>query len=179
MNNLRDRGYPQAKTAKPNLSDKRNALMNKNIDALVYRGGQAAEPDPKAPSALDRLVAAYNNKAFGSSSMPLINKSSYDYIDDNTDSRANHSQMSLWDHDNNRLGVLTKNVVDDGGTYYGAGIDNLAPILGDRYFSKEFETPLGTLSAEYDGDTLSAGIEVPYNKYYLVALKNLLDRGTL
>lgn len=179
MNNLKDRGYPQAKTVKPNLSDKKNALMNSDVNAFVSRGGQAVEPEPKAPSMLDRLVTAYNNRAFANPSMPLVQKTSYDYVDDNTDSRANHSQVSLWNRDNNRLGVLTKQVIDDGGTYYGAGIDNLAPILGDRYFSKEFNTPLGTISAEYDGDTLSGGIDVPYNKYYFVALKNLLDRGTL
>lgn len=181
--NLRDRGYPQARNTQ-NFSAKRNMPMTNDI----WQTGEGfwaqaqplkvAEPVDRT-TALDRLVTAYNSRAFANPSMPLVNKSRYDYVDDNTDSRAINNALSLYSRDNNRLGTLVKNVVDDGGTYYGAAIDNLAPILGDRDFYKELNTPIGTLSAEYDGDTLSGGLDVPIKNYYLVALKNLLNRGTL
>lgn len=61
--------------------------------------------------------------------------------------------------------------------YYGAGVDNLAPVLGDNYWNKEYKLPLGiTANVEYDGDTLAGGLDIPSRQYYLAALANMLNK---
>ena len=59
--------------------------------------------------------------------------------------------------------------------YYGAGVDNLNAILGDNYYQKQYDLPLGiTGELEYDGDTLSGGLNVPSKEYYTARLLDLL-----
>ena len=184
MNNLRDRGYPQAKTERVNKSDKQNAIFRVGIDKPVI--SKLPDTTPTMPgSPMTRreklaqgLVAAYNNRAFGNPNMPLIQRTGVDYVDDDNVERAYMSGYALRDRNNNRLAFTNKDV-RSGSTGYYAGIDNLP--FGDNVFSKSIDTPLGTFGADYDGDgTASISYESSPNVYYLQALaKALLSRGTL
>ena len=173
--NLRDSGYPSAKSYVPNRSDKRNTNMNGSVDYFPYRGSQGItegyEPVERR-DALDKLITAYNNRAFGNPSAPLLSRGGIDYVDDNTDSRAYDSNLALWAKSGDRLGFAGRNVVDGGPSMYSAGIDNLP--FGERYVNKEIATPLGTFGAEYDGDGTAA---LSYETSpYIQALANLLRR---
>ena len=180
--NLRDKGYPQARTERVNRSDKRNALMTDQTQPVVAKlpqdmggGFRQSEGD----KALEKLVTAYNSRAFGNPNAPLVQKFSGEYVDDNYDSRALRSGLNLQTHDGNRLGYVDRDMRVDG-TSYGAGIDNLGRLLGeDNYFDKSLNLPLGTLDVGYDGDTLSANMNIPRDNYYVQALYNLLNRGIL
>lgn len=172
--NLRDRGYPSAKSYVPNRSDKRNAVMNGNVDYFPFNGSQAItegyEPVERR-DALDKLITAYNNRAFGNPSAPLLQRTSTDYIDDNTDSRGYMSGVDVRNHNDDRLAFAHRDVRPNSTGYY-AGIDNLP--FGANYVSKDMTTPLGTFGAEYDGDgTASLSYE---SSPYLQALANLLRR---
>ena len=179
MANLRDKGYPQSRTEKVNRSDKRNALMSNETPVMTYKGsmymGENAVPSD-SEVAFNRLVNAYNNKAFGIPNAPMLSRGSADYIDDATDSRAVDNSLALRDHSGNRLGYAGKTVVDAGGTNYHAGIDNLY-FLGGGTFDKEFNTPVGTFGVGYDGDGTAYGSY--QSPYYLQALVNLMNRGSL
>ena len=173
--NLRDQGYPSAKSYVPNRSDKRNAVMNGNVDYFPFNGSQAItegyEPVERR-DALDKLITAYNNRAFGNPSAPLLSRGGLDYIDNNTDSRAYDGLLTLKSRDGNRLGYLGNNVVDGGPTTYSVGIDNLP--FGATPVNKSVATPLGTFGADYDGDgTASLSYK---SSPYIQALANLLRR---
>lgn len=177
--NLRDKGYPQSRTERINRSDKRNALMTNDLGAFPYAGKAELGTEPvQSKDLLGRLVNAYNNRAYGNPNAPLAARYGVDYVDDNRDERAYRSGVNLYSRNGNRLGFIDRDVTTSN-TNYNAGIDNLTPILGDRYFDKEINTPFGSAYMEYDGDTLAGNIDVPSNAYYLVALKNLLSRGSL
>ena len=181
MSDLTDRGYPSARSYKPNRSDKRNALMTDSIGNGYYAGTAdmgGGFKQSNADIALERLVNAYNNKAFGNPNAPLIQKYGNDYVDDNYDSRAYMSGLNLNDRNENRLGYIGKDARVDG-TTYSLGIDNLSPILGDNNFDKSINLPIGSLGVDYDGDTFSASYESPSYNPYLFALKSLLNRGSL
>ena len=124
-------------------------------------------------SVLDKLIAAYNNYAYGSGS-PLIRGGGNDYVDAN--GNAGYSRGYALDATPDiasRLGFLSKDV-DSTGTTYRAGIDNLAALLGDRNYDNSIETPLGNLNYGYDGDTAYGSVEVPTKQYYAAALLDLL-----
>ena len=174
MGNLRDKGYPQAKTSN-DRSAKRNAVMTNNTPYMSM--GLPNQIDSRTysqPTALDKLVTAYNNRAFANPNAPLINSFKDDYVDNN-DSRALYSGLDLRSRDNNRLAFANK-VVDSNGTNYNAGIDNLY-FLGGGTFDKEFNTPVGTFGVGYDGDGTAYGSY--QSPYYLQALVNLMNRGSL
>ena len=177
MNNLRDKGYPQSRTEKVNKSDKRDALLTSDVQSSYlaspqYMGSQSE------PSALDKLINAYNNKAYGTSYAPMISKGSINYTDNN-DNIVYDDTMALNTRGGNRLGFVGRDFVPGGETTYRLGVDNLP--LGSNYYSKDINTPLGNLYAEYDGDgTASASFTPGQNAYYLQALaKALMNRGTL
>ena len=183
MNNLRDRGYPQSRTQRENKSQKQNAIFRVGIDnPVVVKQPDTTPTMPGTPHTRREMLAqglvnAYNNRAFGNN-MPLIQRSGIDYVDDNTDERAYMSGYALRDRDNNRLAFTNKDT-RLGSTGYYAGIDNLP--FGDNMYSKSIDTPVGTFSADYDGDgTGSLSYETSPNVYYLQALaKALLSGGTL
>lgn len=179
MANLRDKGYPQSRTERVNRSDRRDALMTDAIGAFPYAGKTELGTEPvQRTDAFSKLVNAYNNRAYANPNAPLVAQYGVDYVDDARDDRAYNSGFKIFTRGGNRLGFYDRDVTTSG-TKYHAGIDNLTPILGDRYFDKEINTPFGSAYMEYDGDTLAGNINVPSNAYYLVALKNLLNRGTL
>ena len=84
---------------------------------------------------------------------------------------------SLRNSDDERLAFLhsIQNANPAEPDYYGAGVDNLNAILGDNYYQKQYDLPLGiTGELEYDGDTLSGGLNVPSKQYYAARLLDLL-----
>lgn len=179
MANLRDKGYPQSRTERINRSDRRDALMTDAVSAFPYAGKTEFGTNPvEKTGALDNLVRAYNNRAFGNPKMPLISNSGLDYVADDLDGRAYLSGYNLRDHNNNRLAFVNRDVTP-GRTGYYVGIDNLP--LGENFVSKEFNTPYGNVTAQYDGDgTASLGYETSPNVYYLQALaRALMNRGSL
>lgn len=172
MANLRDKGYPSAKEYRPNRSDKRNALMTGDTSGAFYAGTQPISSGFKENDALKKLVTAYNGKAFGVPNAPMLSYGSFDFVDDNTDSRGYDSALAIRAHDGNRLGFLGKNFVDGGNTYYNVGVDNLP--FGENTYNRAVNTPFGNLEFEYDGDgTASLSLEGKPN-YYIQALANLL-----
>ena len=178
MSNLRDRGYPSAKSYRPNKSDKKNTPMTGSMQALPVKAIQRDEGGTRQNPAIDKLLTAYNSRAFGNPNMPLINKIGVDYVTDDTDDRAYMSGFDFRNREGDRLGFVHSDVAPTRTGYY-AGIDNLP--FGENYFDKEVNTPLGTFGAEYDGDgTASLSYKTSPNVYYLKALANLLmNRGTL
>ena len=180
MSNLRDRGYPQSRTERVNRTNRRNALMTNSVSAPSYSGMAELGTSPvQKTTMLDRLVNTYNNRAYGNPKAPLISRLGVDYVDDINDERAYENSYALRNRNGNRYGFVDKDV-NSVGTTYSAGVDNLSPLLGQNYYNRNFNTPLGNVGFEYDGDgTLVGTLNVPSNAYYIAALKNLLDRGTL
>lgn len=178
MANLRDKGYPQSRTERANQGDKRNAVMTNNTPVMTFRGSQYMG-DNTVPSqtqtAIDKLITAYNNRAFGIPNAPMLSNSAFDYVDDNTDSRALDSTIALRNHAGSRLGFAGKNTIDGGNTRYSVGVDNLP--FGENTYNGSLNLPFGTLDAEYDGDgTAVLGFESNPNNYYIRALASLLRR---
>ena len=180
MNNLRDRGYPGSREYVPDKSGKRNALMSNSTPTSVFSGPSYMGQTVSSPNddKINKLLTAYNNKAFGNPNMPMINRIGFDSVDDNTDERRYLSGYDIRNHEGDRLGFVHRDVMPLSASYY-AGIDNLP--LGDNYISKDFKTPIGTFSAEYDGDgTASLGYQTSPNVYYMAALaKALMSKGSL
>lgn len=171
--NLRDRGYPSAKSYVPNRSDKRNAVMNGNVDYLPFRGSQQMTggfvPTDRRDM-LDKLLTAYNNRAFGSNA-PMVQRIGNDYVTDDTDERAYMSGLNLRNPNGERMAFVSRDISPSSSAYY-AGIDNLP--FGATPVNKSVTTPLGTFGADYDGDgTASLSYE---SSPYLMALANLLRR---
>lgn len=173
--NLRDKGYPQARTEKPRRTgDVKDAVMTNNTPVMPFRGtefmGSRRVPS-QTETAVNRLVDAYNNRAFGISNAPMIQRIGNDYVTDDTDERAYTLALLLRNHGGNRLGFVSEDVTPSK-TSYSAGIDNLP--FGENYAYKNITTPIGTFGAEYDGDgTASLSYET---SPYLAALANLLRR---
>ena len=181
MNNLRDRGYPSAREYKGNRSDKRNMPMTNNSiqpGEGFYAGNEIikmSEPVERS-GIIDKLLTAYNNKAFNTSA-PMIQKFADPYVNDN-DEWARFSGFNV-NKNGNRLGFTNRDISETGASY-AAGIDNLAPIFGDRTFEKSVNTPYGAVDVGYDDGTAYASYDVPQNVYYLASIINALrSRGTL
>lgn len=175
--NLRDKGYPSAKSYRPNRSEKRDLLQRDNVygtpfpvDAIDVWHNVPVEKDP---TLLDRILTAYNNKAFGTPGALMMQKWGRDFSDDE-DSYGHESGLNLM-RNGNRLGYASKEVTPDQ-TAYNLGVD--LDILPDGYADKSFDTPFGKFTGGYEDDVLYGNLEVPSRKYYLAAIKSLLDRGT-
>lgn len=170
--NLRDRGFPSAKEYRENKSDKRNTPYNSSTSEVTmpYRGSQYMGATQSSPheDTLNKLVTAYNSRAFANPKAPLLSRMSADYVTDDTDERAYMSGLNLMNHAGNRLGFVSSNVTPQTTGYY-AGIDNLP--FGANPYSRQFSTPLGTIAADYDGDgTASLSFEgSPSNPYIYLA----------
>lgn len=138
------------------------------------------EVDPLVYDPQQNYVDAIN-KAFNVTKTPLNidHYGNYLQVDHNWDNfvdKSNHLRTP----NGTRLGYAhsTDNLNPAQPDFYGAGIDNLTPVLGDNYYSKSYNLPLGmTADIEYDGDgTLAGGINVPSRQYYAAALMNLLNK---
>lgn len=178
--NLRDRGYPSAKSYKPDTVSGNTIVSNQTMpygSAGFYSGTLDDSGYTNNRTALDKLITAYNNRAFGSNA-PMISKAVTPYVDDETDSRSYLTNIGLRDRNNNRLGFVSENL-RPGSTEYYAGVDNLP--FGEEVFDRNITTPVGNFNLNYDGDgTASVGYESSPNVYYLQALaKALMSRGTL
>ena len=181
MNNLRDQGYPSAREYKWNRSDKRNMPMNNNV--FQPNEGFLAAPQTikfnepvENRNIVDKLLTAYNNKAFNTSA-PMIQKFGEDYVNDD-DELARRSGFNVYKN-GNRLGFANRNIAATSANY-GAGIDNLDPIFGTGTFDKSFNTPFGPVNVGYDSGTAYANYDIPQNAYYIMALINALrSKGSL
>jgi hypothetical protein len=180
MANLRDKGYPSAKEYRANRSSKKTAVLDNTTPFSFSSGNSNLGVRESSPGEglMNRLLTEYNSRAFGNPSAPLISRTNMGYVTDDTDSRAYLSGYNLRDHDNNRLAFANRDVRPDRTGYY-VGIDNLP--FGETPYNKIFNTPLGTISADYDGDSTAAlSYETSPNVYYIQALaKALLNRGNL
>ena len=141
------------------------------IDALQRSSRPYTSPRAEA---LNRLMAAYNNKAYANPNMPLFSKSSAPVVP-LEGTPFMEDMLTASSRNAGRLGFLSRDRYADG-TRYGIGIDN----VGDPYrgvYDGEQSTPLGTLDYGYDGDTVYAGV-TPNKKTqaYIGALAKLLGR---
>jgi len=180
--NLRDKGYPQAKTTRVNKSNKKNAVMNnqveKVVDPIVQRNAiTPTAVNPEKDNLINKIVTAYNSRAFGNPSAPLLQRTAEDITNVNGD-EGYMSGMALRKNNGDRIGTANK-VTYPGETQYNLAIDNLP--FGGNYYDKEISTPVGDLYAEYDGDgTLGLSYTSSPNVYYLQSLINsLTNRGNL
>ena len=137
------------------------------IDALQ----RSQTPVNPTGDLINRLLMAYNNKAYGSQA-PMFQKGSAAF---NTVDGYPHQEdtLALMTQGGDRLGFLSRDKSVDG-VRYGAAIDN----MGDPYrgiYEGEKELPFGTLDYGYDGDTVGAGVKLnPKSARYIYALKNAL-----
>ena len=143
------------------------------MHAIQQTYGEMRPANQERENAINRLITAYNSKAFGNPNAPLLHRSGIDYVTDDTEERAYLSGYDLRDHANNRLAFVNRDATPSRMGYY-AGIDNLNPIFGDREVNKDIATPIGNVNLAYDGDTASVGLELNKDNYYIQALANLL-----
>ena len=141
------------------------------IDAL-YRSSRPYT-SPRA-EALNRLMTAYNRRAYANPNMPLFSKTS-GALTPLEGSPIMEDLINAETRNGGRLGFLSRDRSAEG-TRYGVGLDN----VGDPYrgvYDGEKSTPLGTFDYGYDGDTVAAGF-TPNEKTqaYINALSKLLGR---
>ena len=177
--NLRDRGYSSSMSPTVARKPAMDTVMRSTTPVNYFQGSQyvsasdAKPANPKADEMLNKLVTAYNSKAFANPNAPLLHRSGINYVTEDTDERARLAGFDLRDHDNNRLAFVNKDVTPSRTSYY-AGIDNLNPIFGDNEYNQDIPLPMGTINLAYDGDTASIGLERTKNNYYIQALARLL-----
>ena len=128
----------------------------------------------QVPSTVDKLLTAYNNKAYANPYAPLVSGGSFDYTANDGTPHIDNT-YAAWLRNGDRLGFLGKDYSPDGVTYR-AGIDNMGSI--DRgYYDANINTPIGSVGYGYEGDTVYANL-TPNDQanYYIQALANLLNR---
>jgi len=180
--NLRDKGYPQSREIKQNKSDKKKTVMTSQVDKTTKNPIQKEvntpkEANPVKENLVNKVITAYNNRAFGNPNAPLLQRTGDDFVNNN-DERAYYSGVAVRDQNGERLGMINK-TTSPTSTEYNLAIDNLP--LGENTYDKTINTPVGEFYAEYDGDgTVGLNYESSPNIYYLQALINALkNRGTL
>lgn len=150
MANLRDRGYPSAKSYVPNRSDKRNTPMTKDTEATFYRGTSDVTPTKSDPTIMDRLITAYNSRMFGNPKAPMLTSSNFDGLDGSVQRGVNvvrHGSPDL----RGRLGFVNKSVKPNGDTSYNVGLDNGAPNRG--VFEAVLNAPYGRFGGGFEDET--------------------------
>jgi len=161
MNNLRDRGYPQSREYRENKSDKIYPAMTDEIALELLKKVAPEKVLKTTPTEdlLQRVVTAYNNKAFGTENAPLINyKNSINDIDP-----QQMTNLSLWDRDQNRLGMLSRYLRPDEASY-NVAVDN--GNLDRGVLDAVLKTPVGRFSSGYENETNYAGYATPNNEDY-------------
>jgi len=156
-----------------------NSPMGRDTGAEAMNALKTTLTPVQTNDTLNRLVTAYNSKAYANPYAPLLSNDTMDYTTlDGVNHRDQMVSASLRDIGNmggGRLGFVRRDETPSGYTY-GVGIDN----IGDPYrgvMDKEVRTPLGTLGYGYDGDTGYAEFSPNNQTYnYIQALANLLYR---
>ena len=181
--NLRDKGYPQSREIKQNKSDKKKTVMTSQVDKTTKNPIQKEvntpkEANPVKENLVNKVITAYNNRAFGNPNAPLLQQVKADYVDDQTDERAYSNAIVARNQNGDRLGLIEKNITPTS-TNYQMLVDNLP--FGTNEYEKTINTPVGNITAGYDGDTTGyLNYDSSPNIYYLQALINALkNRGTL
>lgn len=154
MANLRDKGYPSAKDYKPNRSNKRSLPMTDNVEHSKVNALQTETIPVKsrAEEALDKLITAYNNRAFANPSAPLVGNIN----SDNGDVRQRG--YNLMSRNNGRLGMVSRTDTPTG-TAYHAAIDNGNENRGT--LDATLNTPYGRFGGGYEQDTNYVYAESP------------------
>lgn len=150
MANLRDKGYPSAKSYVPNRSDKRNTPMTKDSNVSLYKGTSNETIKDNTPSIMDRLITAYNNRMYGNSYAPLIKNGNADLSDGTVErgfSVVKHGSPDL----RGRLGFASKRVQPNGDTSYHVGVDSGASDRG--VFDASVNTPYGLFGGGFEDET--------------------------
>jgi len=154
--NLRDKGYPSAKEYSPNRSDKRNAVMDKNVTPETTKTtfSETKRKESKAHNAMNNLVNAYTRNFFGTD-MPRIHNIDYETDNFGEPDSVSERGFAVRDKKNNRLGYASSAIdFDDQGNrsdIYDIGIDNGNPNRGNLDIS--LNTPYGKLKGGFDQNT--------------------------
>lgn len=151
MANLRDKGYPSAKDYKPNKSNKRTLPMTDNVERSKVNALQT-ETIPvksKGEEALDKLITAYNNRAFANPSAPLVQKMDNTFTDGSTQSGLNVMKRGSQDL-SGRLGFAYK-YNRPGEVSYDIGLDNGRANRG--VFDAQLSTPYGRFGGGFEDET--------------------------
>ena len=149
--NLRDRGYPSSKEYRPDRSEKKNLPMTKETPAskvdAVHREVRAITP--KAEELMNKLITAYNNRAFGNTSAPLLTKTDLDTGDFKQKgvNVVSHGSQDL----GGRLGFANKSFTPNTGVAYNVGLDNGNPNRGTLDVS--LNTPNALFGGGFEGET--------------------------
>ena len=191
-NDLRARGYPSSSEGLSQQHHnyktihiepkRRHAIMKDDIPMEFYQKMPKEYSEFHDYKMGDRktlkdIVKGYNKVAPYIPNSPIINSFDEPYSDPLRPERANYGVV-FSSNDGDTKGFVRK-TVDNKQTDYSAAINGLASILGDEEFYKTYDTPFGNASAAYNGNVLYGNFNVPVNKYYLNALKTLLNRGNL
>lgn len=146
---------------------KKNPMTEKSTPLVRDTVQRTTKEIPsKRQEALSRLVAAYNNKAYGNQSAPLVRAFNAD----------DHNSIQAYNHNGDRLGFVAKDAIPDQvnsdtrwTTRYGVGADNMMnPQSG--YYEQDINTPLGKFDYGHDGDTAFAGFTPNFERtrdYYI------------
>lgn len=154
MANLRDKGYPSAKTERVNRSNKQNLLMKDDKPITVTKALQTEtrEIPSKHEEMVNRLVTAYNNRAFANPNAPLVGNIN----SDNGDVRQRG--YNLTSRNNERLGMVSRTDTPTG-TAYHAALDNGNENRGT--LDATLNTPYGRFGGGYEQDTNYVYAESP------------------
>lgn len=125
--------------------------------------------------AMNKLMTAYNSKAYANPYAPLLSSGTQNYT---TADGAYHDDTGIYayNHNGDRLGFVNRDMNTRDGLVYGLGLDNVGdPNRG--VYDASFETPVGTVGYGYDGDTTGLTYNPSLNaQKYIFALANLLNR---
>lgn len=162
MANLRDKGYPQSREYRVNRSSKNYTIMDDSVPVELMKRALQAERtvQPTAEEELlQRLVTAYNNKAFGNENAPLVSyHNQVNDIENNLD-----TALTVRDRAGDRLGYVSRELRPDE-AQYSAAIDNGNPDRG--MLDAELRTPLGKIMGGYDAETNYGSYSTPKNDDY-------------
>ena len=159
--NLRDQGYPSARSYVPNRSDKRMMPMTGDTEAPFYSGTSTETITNNAPSIMDRIINAYNNRMFGNPNAPMLQNINADGLDGSAIrgvSVVRHGSPDL----SGRIGFASKDVSQNGDTSYHVGLDNGASNRG--VFDAAINTPVGSFGGGFEDETNYLTYSSPTNK---------------
>lgn len=155
------RQSPMGGTPKPTVSD----LVQRTAQKIPSQGQQA----------LEKLMTAYNNRAYANPYAPLLYGGNSTYTTgDGTYHDDTLIQAGLRNGD--RLGFVGRDINTNNGLEYRAGLD-LGDINRNYYDSEPLKTPIGNFSYGHEGDTDYVSYDPNLKaEYYIQALANLLNR---
>ena len=167
MANLRDKGYPSAKSEQVNRSNKQNLLMKDDKPITVAKALQTEtrEIPSKHEEMVDRLVTAYNNRAFANPSAPLLSK--IDFKSDDYNEKGMNLMKNGAGDLSGRLAFAKKSQRAGNPVEYDVGVDNGNPNRG--VLDLLAKTPLGSFNGGFEDETNYASYSKPNGEYGMEA----------